>query len=261
MPVPDPGSPAAALKRRQLYSGLDLGKTADYSTFVTVERFKLDRRVAKRRFRYELAWLDAWELGTRYSPSYPGEKSVIGDVAALYAREGSPLARTALAVDYTGVGNAVYEQIVAARFPARLSPILITSGHTIMRPDETKDRSYHVPKVEIVGVLTVLLEAGLLKWTAPGERGALQYVERLEAELTAFKEFVTKKKNATFGAESSAHDDFVLALGLAVWLAENSGGGSPEDIASGSAAEAEVGVLSSMPAGVSPTGRSLKRFP
>lgn len=257
----EPGSPAAAPKRRRLFSGLDLGKTADYSVLATVEQFKLAKRHAKRRFRYELVMLKAWELGTRYSPGAEGERSVIGDVSALYKRPDSPLAKTHLAVDYTGVGIAVYEQIVAAKFPARLNPVLITSGHTVMRPEETKEGAWHVPKVEIVSVLTVLLESRLLEWVAPGQPGALSLIARLEAELTAFKAFITRAKNTTTGAESGAHDDFVLALGLAVWLAEHAAAGEASDVSGGGAGESEVGtgILSTMPAGVSPTGRTITR--
>ncbi len=259
--MPDPGSPAAAPKRRALFSGLDLGKNADYSVLATVERFKLAKPVAKRRYRYELVWLEAWELGTRYTALAPGQRSVIGDVKSLFDRPA--LSKTCLACDYTGVGMPVFEQLQAAKVNARLNPVLITSGHNVQTPRETKDGSWPVPKVELAGVLIVLLAHGLLKWVEPGKPGALKFAARLEKELTAFREFLTKKKNRTFGAEASQHDDFVLALGLAVWLAEHLYGGSADEIAVGGASAESTpsgSVLEQMPAGASPAGNAIKRF-
>lgn len=254
----EPGSPAAAARRRNLFSGLDLGKSADYSVLATVERFPLAEPVAKRRWRYELVWLAAWDLGTRYTAAAPGEPSVIGDLKGLFDRPA--LTGTTLAVDYTGVGLPVYEQIAASNVRANRRPILITGGHKVTTPEENRDGTFHVPKVEIVGIMVVLLEAGLLKWVAAGSKGALKHVDRLERELGKFREFVTRKKNVTFEAESGAHDDFVLALGLALWLAENLYGGDPTGISVGEPSQdaAAGSVLETMPAGASPGGRLLR---
>jgi len=205
-----------------LVAGLDLGKAADFSVLSVVGRRKLDKPVAKRRYAYALRWLQAWELGTKYSATKPGERSVIGDVKARFAAP--PLKGSPLAVDYTGVGMAVVEQVQAAKVAARLNPVMITSGHTVMMPDETKDRSWHVPKVELIGTLVVLLENNLLTWERPGSSRALPLIGRWEKELTAFREFVTRKKNVTYGAESSAHDDIILSVSLACYIGERVGG-------------------------------------
>src|SRR5690348_10438298 len=140
----------------RLIAGLDLGKSSDYSVLVVVSRTPLPVPVARRRYRYALRHLEAWELGTKYTATRAGERSVIGDVRERF--DHPTLAWSPLAVDYTGVGMAVVEQVKAARVKARLNPVCITSGHTVSRPAETKDGSWHVPKVELVGALTVLLE-------------------------------------------------------------------------------------------------------
>lgn len=212
-----------AATAEKLFSGLDLGKAADFSVFVTVGRHRLEKPVAKRRYRYTLRWLQAWELGTRYTATTPGQRSVIGDVRTLYDQPA--LRWTALAADYTGVGTAVIEQVIAAKVKARLHPVCITSGHRISTPEETKDGSWHVPKKELVSTLVVLLENDLFKWQAPGTKGALPLIGRFEKELQAFREHVTRAKNVTFGAEQSQHDDIVMAAALACWLAEHAGGG------------------------------------
>jgi hypothetical protein len=125
---------------------------------------------------------------------------------------------------------------------------MITSGHSVMTPDETKDRSWHVPKVELIGTLVVLLENNLLTWERPGSPRALPLIGRWEKELTAFREFVTRKKNVTYGAEASAHDDIILSVSLACYLGEHFGGGDPTGIVVPDAADASV--VGTAPAGV-----------
>lgn len=200
----------------RLISGLDLGKVADFSALACVERSSAPRPTSKRRYQYSLRWLETWELGTKYSAIIAGVKDRF---------ESAPLRWSPLAVDYTGVGTAVVEQIQAAKVQARLNPVLITSGHQISRPEETKERAWHVPKKELVSTLLVLLEAGLLRWASPGDRGALRLIGRFEKELQDFRVRVTKARNETFGGEGSQHDDLVLAVSLAVWLGEHLGGG------------------------------------
>jgi hypothetical protein len=241
------------MRHEQLISGLDLGKAADYSVLAVVGRSKLEKPVAKRRFKYALRWLQAWELGTPYTATRPGVRSVIGDVKARF--DAPALRKTVLAVDYTGVGMAVVEQVIAAKVAARLNPVMITGGHTVSTPDETKDRSWHVPKPELVGTLTVLLENDLLKWAAPDSPHALPLIRRFEKELTAFREFVTRKKNVTYGAEASAHDDIVLAVALACWLGEHTGTSDPAGI--GGPGEGEGSAVGSAPAGVFATGNGV----
>jgi hypothetical protein len=206
-----------------LVSGLDLGKVADFSALAVLDRKAAPKPTAKRRYQYALRWLQTWELGTPYSARTPGERSIIGDVRG---RFDSPQLRwTHLAVDMTGVGTAVVEQLQAAKVPARLNPVLITSGHQISRPEETKERAWHVPKKELVSTLLVLLEAGLVKWSP-----SLPLVARLEKELANFRVTLTRAKNETFGAEGSQHDDLVLAVALAAWLGEHAGSGDPRGI-------------------------------
>lgn len=242
------------MSAERLISGLDLGKNADFSVLAVLGRTKLEKPVRKRRFAYAVRWLQTWELGTRYTATREGERSVIGDVKARY--ESPKLRNTALAVDYTGVGMAVVEQVIAAKVRARLNPVCITSGHNVSTPSETKDGSWHVPKVELIGNLTVLLENDLLKWQAPGSPGALPLIVRFEKELAAFREFITRKKNVTYGAEASAHDDIVLGVALAAWLGENTGQGDVSDISVPD--EGGTGsVLEGAPDGVFASGREV----
>lgn len=224
------------------YSGLDLGLVADFSALAVLDRQPAALPVPKRRWRYDLRWLEAWDLGTPYT-------TICAGVAARFRSDS--LRYTPLAVDYTGVGMAVVEQLKAARVQGRLRPVVITAGHKVTTDDE--HGSIHVPKKELVTNLMTLLQAGLLKWDAT----RLPLAKRLEKELAAFQIKVTKAKNETFGADASQHDDLVLAVMLAAWLGENTGGG---DIAGISLPEPGAGsVLEAAPGGVFDTDPAYHR--
>lgn len=219
-------------------AGLDLGKVADFSALAVLEKRPAPVPTRRRRHLYAVRWLETWELGTPYSAIIAGVK----------ARFDTPALRwSALAVDYTGVGTAVVEQIRGVRVPARLHPVLITAGHTVQAPDLQADpprREWHVPKKELVSTLLVLLEAGLLKWDAK----RLPNARRFEKELSDFRVSVTRSRNETFGADGSQHDDLVLAVALAAWLGEHTGGGDPRGI--GTASAPPVASAAAAPPGV-----------
>ena len=239
-----------------LVSGLDLGRCADYSALATLERSPAPEavRTRKRRWIYRLRWLETWDLGTRYTAVKPGERSIIGDVRTRFDTD--MLKDTMLAVDFTGVGTAVVDGLKAAKVPARIHPILITAGHSISRPNENKERSWHVPKKELVSTLITLLQSDLLKWPRvegspkPGFQATLA---RFEKEMAEFRVKVTKSANETFAGDKSQHDDLVLAVMLAAWLGENTGAGDPSGI--GLPSDDDRSVLDGAPDGVFHTGR------
>jgi hypothetical protein len=243
-----------------LISGLDLGMVSDHSALCTLERTPRVRAegdpVPRRKFRYALRWLETWDLGTRYTAVAEGERSICGDVKA---RFDSPALRwSPLAVDFTGVGTAVVDQLRAAKVAARLNPVLITSGHQVMRREETKERAWHVPKKELVSTLVALLQSGLVTWPRVAGKKKLtdfeRTVKKLEGELSDFRLKVTKSANETFGADKSQHDDLVLSLMLAAWLGENTGSG---DVSGVSVAPADEGVLGGAPDGVFASGKAV----
>ncbi len=224
-----------------LISGLDLGKVADFSALACVEKSAAPNPKPKRKNQYTLRWLETWELGTKYA-------SIIADVKTRF--DSSLLRFTPLAVDFTGVGTAVVEQLQAAKVSARLNPVLITSGHSISRPEDNKERAWHVPKKELVSTLIVLLEAGLLRWASPSEKGALKLISRFEKELSDFRVKVTKSRNETFSGEGSQHDDLVLAVSLAVWLGEHTGTGDASKITVPEPGSKGGSMIEAAPAGV-----------
>jgi hypothetical protein len=122
--------------------------------------------------------------------------------------------RCGLAVDATGVGAPVVEMLRAARLGCALTPVTITSGE---REHQT-GAMCHVPKRDLMAGVQVLLEGGRLR-VARGmaETGAL-VKELMDVQITQ-----RGIGGVRIGAEGAGkHDDLVIALALAVWLAGKS---------------------------------------
>jgi hypothetical protein len=190
------------------YLGLDLGQKQDPSALVALRqtpaeggRLKSYGRVFRR---YEVRGAKRWPLGTSYH-------DVCQDVAALVAKE--PLAGCTLGVDWTGVGQGVVEILRAARPNATTRPVYITAGTVV----SAEGAGFKVPKVELVAVVTRLLESGRLDIpaTLPGAKD-------LATELRNFRARVNNSGRESFEADwrSRSHDDLVLALSIAAWLGE-----------------------------------------
>jgi hypothetical protein len=188
--------------------GLDLGQLQDFSALCVVER----TAPPDGETTYAVRHLHRWPLGTAYT-------TIASDVADTAYRPA--LGRPSIAADATGVGQAVMEMVGGA-LRARagdergvaLCPVLITGGQAVTR---ASDLTWHVAKVELVSVLQALLSSRRLKIAVELPEAGI-----LIEELKAFKAKITVAGNETFGAwRERDHDDLVLAVALALWLAEN----------------------------------------
>ena len=183
----------------EYFVGLDLGQTSDPTAVAVLERGGIPPA-----YDYAVRHLKRYQLGTAYT-------AIIPDVVALCNMP--PLAgNCALVADQTGVGRPIVEMLQAST-SVLVKPVTITAGHTAR---QMEDLSYHVPKKDLVAVLQVLLQGRRLKVA-----GGLPLAELLVKELTNFKVKITAAMNETFGAwREGSHDDLVLAVALACWLAE-----------------------------------------
>jgi hypothetical protein len=212
------------------FAGLDLGQARDFTALAILERtppspsttvfeqgeaFRVRqhwsgietipvRQAAPRRERtYAVRHLERFRLGT----SYP---AICERVVELFAAP--PLAGTTLVVDQTGVGRAVVDLIRHSRLKASIRPITITAGHGIV-PDGA---GWHVAKKELVGALQVLFQSQRLRIARRLPMAAV-----LTKELETFRVKVTASANETFESwRERDHDDLVLAVALAAWVAE-----------------------------------------
>ena len=117
-----------------------------------------------------------------------------------------------LAVDATGVGRAVVDQLKAHGLSFK--SVVITAGHKESRDGGT----YRVPKRDLISRPQVLLQEGNRRLKiAPSLPEAGTLVE----ELLNFRHKISDAGNDTYGSwREGQHDDLLLALCLAVWAAD-----------------------------------------
>jgi hypothetical protein len=197
-----PESPPA---KESVVFGLDLGQVSDFTALAVDQVTEVpDANRAGRVVRlHAIRHMHRWHLGTAYP-------SIVAEVKNLLTRAPG----SSLALDATGVGRAVVDLFRAAQLPpAHLVPITITGGNEATRVD----RGWHVPKKDLVGSVQAALQARRLK-IAP----ALREAKTLTRELQTFRVKVSlATANESFEAwRERDHDDLVLAVAMAVWLAE-----------------------------------------
>lgn len=222
----------------RLICGLDLGQQNDHSALAGVERVRLAVPIFRRKYRYIIRLLEEFPLGI----PYPDQVAKVVSILSLPILRGSRCG-----VDYTGVGRPVYDLLKQARPPVLLFPMLTTGGHAITFDERT--REYHVPKVEQVSLLQVLIQADLLNW-----HEELKTDKRLREQLAKYRPKTTAAGNKTFGAEIGTNDDLVSAVMTACWLGEHSGSGDVSGIGVPDSASAVL----TAPDGVFNTGREMQ---
>jgi hypothetical protein len=197
-------SSRCASGRRRLpdyFAGLDLGQAGDYTALAVAERHRDGAAPAT----YAVRHLRRWRLGTGYP-------QIVADCRALLAQP--PLAPAGrLIVDQTGCGRPVFDMFAALGLGARLIGVTITAGTTLGEPAW---RQYHVPKVDLIGQLQVLLQSQRLRIAA-----RLPEAATLLHELEGYQCKITAAAHVQYGAwREGEHDDLLLAVALATWYAE-----------------------------------------
>lgn len=207
----------------EYFLGLDLGKVNDYTALAILERNN-----AGPVHRYGVTALMRAQLGTPYPKLVDSAKALVMSEELRPFRQhppdwrGTKVERSpdpTLVLDATGVGVAVVDMFTTSKIAATLKPLTITSGGQSRRDrwPTTGHTCYYVPKIELVGVVQMLFQTGRLK-IAPG----LEHAETLKNELRNFEVKVTQSAHETFGAahREGGHDDLVLAVAMACWVAE-----------------------------------------
>src|SRR5262245_40254453 len=200
--------------------GLDLGQAADYSALAIVEVGESPETLSTTsddtggETIYAVRHLHRWPLGTSY-------RNIAADVAELVTRR--ELDSPRLAIDATGCGRPVVEMIMSALGDVdggdlvECKPIIITSGAGASY--SANDRCFHVAKLLLVSALQACLSSSRLK-IAP----ELPLAPVLVNELKTFKTRITPAGHEVFGNwRERDHDDLVLAVALALWLADRTG--------------------------------------
>ena len=179
--------------------GVDLGQVHDYTAVAIVER-------RQAPMGWVVRYLFRFPLGT----SYVEIVEEIRRLMYLPALRG----QSQLVLDATGVGRPVLDLFRQAGMGCRPVGISIHGGDAV-----TPDRAisgYRVPKRDIVSNLEVRFELGQVKINR-----SLPYADLLLKELQNFRRHIAESGHDSYGAgRSGAHDDLVLALGIAIWLGQ-----------------------------------------
>lgn len=202
------------MNERRYTCGLDIGTVQDFTALCVVESSRAPdpSRPGREALRHAVRHLERYPLGTPYvAPD--GQPSVVSQVKALVSRP--PLPGCALAADMTGVGRGVVDALRSAGLPCVLHAVTITAGDSVRR----ERHDWWVPKRELVAALQVLLGSGRLL-VSP----RLPLAGTLREELRNFKVKITRAGNETYEAWRQAdHDDLVLSVAVACFVAERGG--------------------------------------
>lgn len=198
---PDPAPMPAGESKPVFFAGLDLGCLSDYSALAVVERRSVPNpeNPGRTQFAFDVRHLHRWQLKTPYP-------DIVTDVKAMYAD--GPLSKSTLVIDATGVGVSVVQMFQVARMNARLRPMSITCGSAVTGTT--------VAKKHLVSAVQAPLCSGRLRFAK-----GLEFTKALTKELEAFRVTVDQTtRNESFAAwRDSDHDDLVLALALALFIA------------------------------------------
>ncbi len=177
-------------------AGIDLGQREDYTAVSVVKIVEVAPG--------EPASYDLVHLGQVIGMEYPAQIEMFDALL-----RNPPLAgRTLTVVDASGPGRPVSNEM-----RKRISPLLavtLTAGRTV--GGEPGDVT--VPKPDVIGVLTVLLQTvdreGKRRLRIPRSKAVNDVYDALNRQLKAFE-----------GGSQPEHDDLVLALALSCWGAEH----------------------------------------
>jgi len=177
--------------------GVDLGQKHDYSAIVVAEL------VEERKDNYEVRSMQRLPLNTPYPQVAHRLIEVRDKVRSKANSKNGP----EILVDATGLGQPVVDMI--QQNGVSVTSVLLTGGEKAV----LKEGSWHIAKSALVCRLQVLLQDRRLKFSKHHP-----LAEAMIDELLNFEIKVSQGGQDTYGAfKTGAHDDLVVALGLACW--------------------------------------------
>lgn len=119
------------------------------------------------------------------------------------------MVKPTLVIDETGVGRPVGDMFDAAGLRPRR--ITITAG---LEVTQHGGNSWHVPKALLIQNLEARAHSGELRIAA-----AANDASALKEEMKDFKRKISEAGRTTYAARVGAHDDLVLSVAIALWMA------------------------------------------
>jgi hypothetical protein len=215
---------------RSYFVGVDLGQVAEPTAIVVVEADTLPYEI--RDFGRHGSYIPRpvfFLPGGKETRDHPPvsysvrhierlTEATYSDVVNEVRKLEAQLKPKSIAVDATGVGRAAVD--LFREIGDSMQPITITAGDAV-----TKDpREYRIPKRDLATTAQVLLQGGRLKIARSLREGEL-----LASELQSFRVKVDllAARDAMAAWREGVNDDLVLALCIALWIAEDQNGGVP----------------------------------
>lgn len=204
---------------REFVVGVDLGQAHDPTAIAVIEHVTVEvqhlyrkrvdgdtlaqmhRELRAHRPQYNVRHLERLPLGTHY----PAQVSHIADMVRR-----APLKDARVFYDFTGVGRPVGDLLHDAKI-RRLNRVNLTGG----KESKTEGDRHSVSKVDLVSRLQASLHTGEL-----AIEESLPLAATLARELADYRLNFTQTGNAQFNARSGAHDDLLIATGLALYGAQ-----------------------------------------
>lgn len=196
----------------------DLGQTTDYTAITLIEQATKFRRYAQvvegteaSQFNTELSKATYRVRGLKRmrQVSYV---DVVEDIVNILSNGRITADGYRMVIDQGGVGAAVGD-LLEHRKVANLVRVHVTSG---AKPN-FNNGIYNVPKKDLVGAGTMVLQTGRLQICQD-----LELAPRLKKELLEFKMKITKTGATSYeAATEDIHDDMVMSLLQGIWVGEN----------------------------------------
>jgi hypothetical protein len=212
--IKPPKAPPRAAGHISYIVGVDIGQRVDPTAIAVVET----RYDAQERGYYIVRFLKRFKLGLLYA-------EVAKRVARLDTKLRQDAAKDGLEawvtyiLDATGVGQGPSEQIVqalSAQSYADVYRCYLTGGINAIVDNERMQ--IKLPKTQLVSCLVSVFDADHMELPARSKE-----IDAMIIELLNFEIRVSDEGRDAFGAfKVGTHDDLVTALGLAIWLGENS---------------------------------------
>jgi hypothetical protein len=190
------------------FVGLDLGRPSEPTALAVLGRSTLPRDdPPQSRPGYDLRHLHRFPPGTPYP-------QILTEVRELL-RSSSLAGQAWLLADYTGAGwpvQALFAQGLQTTVTCFYSPVILTISGTVVPNGRA---GLAVPKADLVGTLQVLLQTRRLQISRQLDEAAT-----LTRELAAYRPKTKLDPTDAIAWREGAHDDLVLAVGLAAWAGE-----------------------------------------
>ncbi len=198
------------------YLGVDFGSQQDYTALALVKR----NDIIKKEYsmvqgfteedvctEYQLLFIERMDLGTPYQK--------VVDRVNMILRDEDLRGDTVVVPDATGVGIPIV-QLMRSQGVSPMIPISIHGGQATNKNDFG---GYSVPKRDLVSSLAIVVQSRRLRVASD-----INYRMQLVHEMQSFVPKFTKNGGDTYEAlMEKDHDDLVMALAMAVWLAEKHG--------------------------------------